>query len=528
MSNIQKAKIHIRNINREDFEKVASLSAKIYEEANGISIEMLAGQFSRFPEGQFVVEYDKEIIGHCATFIVKEEIAFADHSYSEITGGGFASRHDDEGEYLYGMEVVVDSNYRGLRVGQRLYNARKALCKELNLKGIVFAGRMPNYSKKRKKVKSPEDYIQKVIDNKIKDPVIGFQLKNGFKFIKILKEYLVGDVDSGRNAAFMIWENSNYSPKNKQYSVQRGRVNNSVRVVSVQFQVREVNDFAEFSSQIEYFVDVASDYKADFVVFPEYVSIPLSSIDKNKSSSTKNIEKLANLTQDYIDFFQEMAISYNVNIIGGTHPTKNKDGKIINMAYVFLRDGSVHTQAKIHITPSEKYWRNIHSGDHVNVIETDCGTIGVLVCYDSEFPELTRHLTDQGMKILFVPFCTDEKQGYNRVRYCCQARAVENQIYVVMSGTVGNLPNVANMDVNYAESCILTPCDFPFARDGIASTSIPNTEMVVISDLNIESLVSARNSGTVQNLKDRRLDLYRVEWKKRINKAKISNTKVHL
>jgi predicted amidohydrolase len=118
------------------------------------------------------------------------------------------------------------------------------------------------------------------------------------------------------------------------------------------------------------------------------------------------------------------------------------------------------------------------------------------------------------MKILFVPFCTDEKQGYNRVRYCCQARAVENQIYVAMSGTVGNLPDVANMDVNYAESCILTPCDFPFARDGIAATSIPNTEMVVISDLNINALESFRKSGSVQNLKDRRLDLYHINWKK--------------
>ncbi len=514
MNNIHKAKLTIRNVKREDFAKIVELSQKSYEEKITISLEMLTGQFNRFEEGQFVVECDDKIIGHCATFIVKEELAFADHTYAEITGGGFASRHDEDGDYLYGMEVVVDPQYRGLRVGQRLYNARKALCKEFNLKGIVFAGRMPNFAKKKKQVKSATDYVEKVIDNKIKDPVIGFQIKNGFKFIKVLKDYLINDVESGYNAAFMLWENPSYVPQDNKYSVQRGRINNSVRVVSVQFQVREVEDFAEFSSQIEYFVDVASDYKADFITFPEYVSIPLISIDKNKSSSTKNIEKLAGYTKEYVDFFQEMAISYNINIIGGTHPTLVKKNRIENLAYVFLRDGSVHTQAKIHITPSEKYWRNIHGGDHVNTIETDCGTIGVLICYDSEFPELSRHLTDQGMKILFVPFCTDEKQGYNRVRYCCQARAVENQIYVVMSGTVGNLPNVSNMDVNYAESCILTPCDFPFARDGIASTAIPNTEMVVISDLNVESLVASRQSGTVQNLKDRRLDLYRVDWKK--------------
>ena len=152
-------------------------------------------------------------------------------------------------------------------------------------------------------------------------------------------------------------------------------------------------------------------------------------------------------------------------------------------------------------------------GSSLNAIDTDCGPIGVLVCYDAEFPELSRHLVNQGAQILFVPFCTDERQGYMRVRYCCQARAVENQIYVVMSGNVGNLPNVANMDIQYAQSCILTPCDFSFARDGIAADTTPNVETVAIADLRPESLHIARNSGTVQNLRDRRHDLYQMKWR---------------
>ncbi len=111
-----------------------------------------------------------------------------------------------------------------------------------------------------------------------------------------------------------------------------------------------------------------------------------------------------------------------------------------------------------------------------------------------------------------MPFCTDERQSYMRVRYCCQARAVENQVYVVMAGVVGTLPDVEDMDINYAESCILTPCDFAFARDGIASTAAPNSEMIAFADLQLENLIFGRNSGTVQNLKDRRFDLYRIEW----------------
>jgi len=152
-------------------------------------------------------------------------------------------------------------------------------------------------------------------------------------------------------------------------------------------------------------------------------------------------------------------------------------------------------------------------GNDLNVIQTDCGPIGVLICYDSEFPELARHLADQGALILFVPFCTDERQGYLRVRYCSQARAVENQFYVATAGVIGNIPDVENMDIHYASSHIMTPCDFPFARDGIAAEAPENTETIIFADLNLNDLYLARKSGSVQNLKDRRFDLYEVKWR---------------
>jgi predicted amidohydrolase len=190
------------------------------------------------------------------------------------------------------------------------------------------------------------------------------------------------------------------------------------------------------------------------------------------------------------------------------------DGDIHNVAYVCLRDGSVHEQEKIHPTPNEAYWWNIRGGDSIDVIQTDCGPIGVQICYDCEFPELTRRLVDEGARIIFVPFCTDNRQGYMRVRYCAAARAIENQCFVVLAGNVGNLPNVANMDIQYAQSCILTPCDFPFARDGIAAEATENVETLTISDVNLADLSWARAEGTVRNLADRRFDLYRIEWEK--------------
>jgi predicted amidohydrolase len=286
-----------------------------------------------------------------------------------------------------------------------------------------------------------------------------------------------------------------------------------VRVGAVQYQMRAVASFDEFAHQVEYFVDSVSDYKADFAVFPELFTLQLLSIDNKHIPAADAIAALSGYTERLKEMMSHLAVAYNVNIIGGSHPSREADGEVYNIAYVYLRDGSVHQQRKIHPTPSEKYWWNIRGGDAVRVIETDCGPIGVLICYDVEFPELPRHLIDQGANILFVPFMTDERQSYLRVRYCAQARAVENQCYLALAGNVGNLPAVENIDIQYAQSCVVTPCDFPFARDGIAADTTPNVEMVAIADLSIDALLSARQSGTVRNLRDRRFDLYSVQWK---------------
>jgi len=287
----------------------------------------------------------------------------------------------------------------------------------------------------------------------------------------------------------------------------------TARVAAVQYELRAISSFDEFAHQVEYFVDAVADYKADFAVFPELFTLQLLSIENRKVPAAEAIAALSSYTGRFKDMMSNLAVSYNVNIIGGSHPTREPDGEVYNISYVFLRDGSVYEQYKVHPTPNERYWWNIRGGERVNAIETDCGPIGVAICYDCEFPEQVRHLTDQGAAILFVPFCTDERQSYMRVRYCAAARAVENQCFVVLAGNVGNLPNVENMDIQYSQSCVLTPCDFPFARDGVAAEAAPNVEMITIADLPIDNLYAARQGGTVQNLKDRRFDLYSVVWR---------------
>lgn len=511
MSNkIRDQKLFVRNATKHDIEGIAALSRKVYKD-NFLSEKKIRSHITIFPEGQFVAVFEDKIVGHVATFIVDEEVALSKHSWPEITGNGYLSRHDPHGDVLYGAEVCVDPDMRRLRIGQRLYNMRKKLCVQMGLKAIVFGGRMPNYGKHARKGMAAIDYLESVKDKKLRDPVIAFQMRNRFEPMGILKDYLPGDKESGDCAVHMIWRNDLYKSDN--IKQQRGRRRSSVRVSCVQFQVRKVSSFEDFIKQIEYFVDIASDYRADFVTFPELYTLALLSAEDKKLSADEVILRMTGYTEQYIKSMQNMAISYNINIIGGSHPTL-VDGVLKNVAYVFLRGGEVHTQEKIHPTPTERYWWNMKGGDQVNVIQTDCGPIGVLICYDSEFPELTRHLADQGALMLFVPFCTDERQGYLRVKYCSQARAVENQIYVATAGVVGNLPDVENMDIHYASSQIFTPCDFPFARDGIAASALDNTETIIFADLNLDDLLLARNSGTVQNFKDRRFDLYELKWLK--------------
>ncbi len=143
--------------------------------------------------------------------------------------------------------------------------------------------------------------------------------------------------------------------------------------------------------------------------------------------------------------------------------------------------------------------------------DTDCGKIGVLICYDSEFPELSRILADEGMDILFVPFLTDTQNGYSRVRTCAHARAIENECYVAIAGGVGNLPKVHNMDIQYAQSAVFTPCDFAFPANGIKAEATPNTEMILIADVDTYLLRELHQFGSVRNLKDRRQDLFELK-----------------
>lgn len=290
-------------------------------------------------------------------------------------------------------------------------------------------------------------------------------------------------------------------------------MNDIVRVAAAQLAMRRVASFDAFAAQVEEAVRIAADYRCDFVLLPELFTLQLASASPRVLDGAEAVDALGAHTDDFVELLSMLARRHAINVIGGSHIARDADGVVRNTCHIALRDGSRHARAKLHPTPSEREFWGVVGGDRADPIDTDRGRIGVMFCYDSEFPELCRHLTDAGAELFFVPYCTDDRHGYLRVRYSCAARAVENQCYLVLAGTCGRIEGVANFDIQYAQNAVLTPCDIPFARDGIAAEATANVDQVLIAPLDMAALRDARVRGTVRNLTDRRGDLYQVQWR---------------
>lgn len=502
-------KVELRNLQIEDYAQLAQSFTRVYADKDVFWTHAQIEKLIRiFPEGQIVTVVDDKIVGCALSIIVDYDLVKGDHTYAKVTGDETFSTHTPKGNILYGIEVFIHPEYRGLRLARRMYEYRKELCEKLNLKAIMFGGRIPNYYKYADQMR-PKEYIEKVRSREIYDPVLTFQLSNDFHVRRVMRNYLPNDEESKHCATLLQWDNIYYQPPTDSYIDKK----TTVRVGLVQWQMRSYQTLDDVFEQVEFFIDAVAGYKSDFVLFPEYFNAPLMA-KFNNMGEAQSIRALAQYTEDIRDRFINLAIKHNINIITGSMPYVKEDGGLYNVGFLCRRDGTYEMYEKIHVTPDEvKSW-GLSGGKKVQTFETDCAKIGVLICYDVEFPELSRLMADQGMQILFVPFLTDTQNGYSRVRVCAQARAIENECFVVIAGSVGNLPRVHNMDIQYAQSGVFTPCDFAFPTDGKRAEATPNTEMILVSDVDLDLLNELHTYGSVRNLRDRRNDLYELRMKK--------------
>ncbi|MCJ8007258.1 carbon-nitrogen hydrolase family protein [Lederbergia wuyishanensis] len=284
-----------------------------------------------------------------------------------------------------------------------------------------------------------------------------------------------------------------------------------LRVSAVQYHLHTIQSFEEFAKQCEHYIKTAQEFGSEFILFPEFFTTQLLSIGNGEGESL-SIDELPSFTEQYKSLFTKFAKETNMHIIAGTHVIKKND-RLYNVAHLFYPDGRIAEQAKLHITPTEVEEWNMSAGDGLEVFDTDKGRIAVLTCYDIEFPEIVRMAKAKGADVIFCPSCTDDRHGFHRVRYTSHARAIENQVYVVLTGTVGSLPTVDFMRGNFGQAAVITPNDVPFPPQGIMVQGEINDDMIVTADLDLSLLYEVRERGSVTTWRDRRVDLY-PDWEK--------------
>ena len=500
--------LRVREATERDIPRLVELNRLCYplsDEENVVwSATQLRNHMRVFPEGQLVVELEGEVIAGSSALIVNlGRDPLRNHTFAGITDGGYFHNHEINGDTFYGADIYVHPEARSRGAAQAMYEARRRYCKIHNLRRILVGGRLHNYCDHADRL-SPEEYVQRVEKGEIHDSVLHFHLRQGLALRGILRHFL-RDPRSRNHAALLEWLNPDFTLEEKERA--------KVRVACVQYQVRRVSDFETFANQVEYFTDTAAEYGSDFVVFPEFFSVQLLS-HLDVIAPLEGIRRLTSFTAPFIELMSGLSRKHGLHIIAGSHPTEDGD-RLLNSSFLFKPDGSHVTQPKLHITPSERKFWGISGGDELILVQTPKAKVGILICYDIQFPEATRYLADQGAEIIFVPYCTDNRQGHLRVSYCAQARAIENQIYVVTAGIIGNLPSVPAMDIHYGQASVYTPSDFAFARDGIQAQADSNVETLLVTDLDIDDLYRSRSEGSVTPRLDRRRDLFEIRTKLR-------------
>jgi predicted amidohydrolase len=286
----------------------------------------------------------------------------------------------------------------------------------------------------------------------------------------------------------------------------------SIRVAAVQYHQTPLSHYHDFDTTLSRYASIAQEEAVDILLFPELFTLQLLTLEnpalRHQNDAERGIERLTEWKNTLCQNTQRLADTHNLTIIMGSHPARDPDNVVYNKALVFTPQGVMQEQAKLHITPNEQDAWGIQGGDMLQTIQTPIGDVGILICYDSEFPELARQLMERDIRVIFVPFCTDTAAGYYRVRHCCQARAIENQCYVVAAGNVGELDSVFNFDTHYAQSGIFGPCDSLLPANGVLAQAPLNEEALIITDLDMGVLQTIRDHGDVRNLADRRPDLY--------------------
>lgn len=278
----------------------------------------------------------------------------------------------------------------------------------------------------------------------------------------------------------------------------------TVKIASAQYDISFLSSWQEYQQKTERWVNEAVKQDAKILLFPEYASMELASLFGKEvySSLSKQLASMQSVHDDYVALFKSLAKQHQCLIQSGSFPVEIDTGVYRNRAYLFMSDGSVDYQDKLMMTRFENEQWFIQGGKELKCFDTEYGKIAINICYDSEFPMLARKQVEMGANLILVPSCTDTLAGFHRVKIGCQARALENQCYVVQSCLVGNAPWSEAIDVNIGTAGIYTPVDRGFPDNGILVAGEPNAVQWVVGEVSPTSCAVVREQGQVFNYRD--------------------------
>lgn len=278
----------------------------------------------------------------------------------------------------------------------------------------------------------------------------------------------------------------------------------NVKIASAQYDISFLDNWQAYQDKSERWVAEAAAQGAKILLFPEYNTMELASLFGQAvySSLEKQLAEMQSLLAGFISLFQGLAQHHQCLIQAGTFPVRLESGDYHNRAYLFFPDGRVDYQDKLMMTRFENEQWLITRGEEIKCFNTDYGRIAINICYDSEFPLLARQQAEAGANLILVPSCTDTLAGYHRVKIGCQARALENQCYVVQSCLVGEASWSEAVDVNIGAAAVYTPVDKGFPDNGILSCGDLNAVGWVFAELALDDIAAVRVQGQVFNYRD--------------------------
>jgi len=296
----------------------------------------------------------------------------------------------------------------------------------------------------------------------------------------------------------------------KQSTSELNTKDRQLRISVAQFQMKPIKIWDDLLDHAESFIESAVKKQSHLLLMPETFTAQLFSTMPYGWSDHEMIRALSDMTDAYLDSFTEFAKTSNLFIIAGSHPVRRSDGLIYNVAHIFSPSGNVYTQDKLHITPKESRLWDLKPGNKICLFDSKFGRFGIQICYDIEFPEVSRLMALSGVEVVFVPFSTEDFRGYQRVRISAQARAIENYIYTAISGNCGSIP-VDSYELNYAQSAVFSPSDQIFPTESLMIESDPEMDNEIYAELDLLHLAKRRKSASVRPLIDRREDVYHVQ-----------------